>query len=77
MTEHTPEPEDVFAWIDGEEQAREQAGLVRTLRPRPSDSPLMDLAGNDYLGLSRHPETIRGAQEAAERWGGEPLDRAW
>ncbi|MFJ5807480.1 8-amino-7-oxononanoate synthase [Streptomyces sp. NPDC093093] len=70
MTEHTPEPEDVFAWIDGEEQAREQAGLVRTLRPRPSDSPLMDLAGNDYLGLSRHPETIRGAQEAAERWGG-------
>ncbi|UQX00088.1 8-amino-7-oxononanoate synthase [Streptomyces sp. RerS4] len=69
MTQHTPEPEDVFAWIDGAERAREQAGLVRALRPRPADSPLLDLASNDYLGLTRHPRTVRGAQEAAARWG--------
>ncbi|GAA3383847.1 MULTISPECIES: 8-amino-7-oxononanoate synthase [Streptomyces] len=69
MTEHTPQPEDVFAWIDGAERVREQAGLVRTLRPRPASSPLLDLASNDYLGLSRHPETVRGACAAAERWG--------
>ncbi|MEV8533361.1 8-amino-7-oxononanoate synthase [Streptomyces sp. NPDC051211] len=61
---------DVFAWIDDEARARERAGLVRTLRPRPAASGLLDLAGNDYLGLSRHPETVRGAREAAERWGG-------
>ncbi|MCF3179216.1 8-amino-7-oxononanoate synthase [Streptomyces polychromogenes] len=69
MTQPTPEPEDVFAWIDGAERLREQAGLVRTLRPRPAGSPLLDLASNDYLGLSRHPETVRGACAAAERWG--------
>ncbi|MFE9559565.1 8-amino-7-oxononanoate synthase [Streptomyces sp. NPDC006487] len=67
--QHTPAPVDVFSWIDDAEQAREQAGLVRTLRPRPAASPLLDLASNDYLGLSRHPETVRGASEAAERWG--------
>ncbi|MFK0048750.1 8-amino-7-oxononanoate synthase [Streptomyces sp. NPDC090741] len=69
MSQHSPEPDDVFAWIDDAERAREQAGLVRTLRPRPASSPLLDLASNDYLGLSRHPETVRGAREAAERWG--------
>ncbi|KIF07447.1 8-amino-7-oxononanoate synthase [Streptomyces sp. RSD-27] len=69
MTQPTPEPQDVFAWIDGAERRREEAGLVRTLRPRPADSPLLDLASNDYLGLSRHPETVRGACAAAERWG--------
>ncbi|MEU9146797.1 8-amino-7-oxononanoate synthase [Streptomyces sp. NPDC048349] len=70
MPQHTPDPVDVFAWIDAAERDREAAGLVRTLRPRPADSPLLDLASNDYLGLSRHPQTVRGAQEAAERWGG-------
>ncbi|MET9322783.1 8-amino-7-oxononanoate synthase [Streptomyces sp. NPDC003038] len=69
MLQPAPEPVDVFAWIDAAERVREHAGLVRTLRPRPSVSPLLDLASNDYLGLSRHCETVRGAQEAAERWG--------
>lgn len=67
--QHTPAPVDVFSWIDDAELAREEAGLVRTLRPRPADSPLLDLASNDYLGLSRHPEVVRGAGRAAERWG--------
>ncbi|MEV3857291.1 8-amino-7-oxononanoate synthase [Streptomyces sp. NPDC050095] len=59
-----------FGWLDEQHRAREAAGLVRTLRPRPADSPLLDLASNDYLGLSRHPEVIAGAAEAAHRWGG-------
>ncbi|MFJ5548827.1 8-amino-7-oxononanoate synthase [Streptomyces sp. NPDC093225] len=63
-------PEDVFAWIDGAAAARERAGLVRTLRPRPAESDLLDLASNDYLGLARHPETVEAAAEAARRWGG-------
>ncbi|MGW0711167.1 8-amino-7-oxononanoate synthase [Streptomyces sp. NPDC002643] len=59
-----------FGWIDEQAAARRRAGLVRTLRPRPADSPLLDLSSNDYLGLSRHPEVTEGAAEAARRWGG-------
>lgn len=59
-----------FGWIDEQAQARRRAGLVRSLRPRPADSPLLDLASNDYLGLARHPEVTEGAARAARRWGG-------
>ncbi|MBP5872559.1 8-amino-7-oxononanoate synthase [Streptomyces scabiei] len=59
-----------FGWIDEQASARRRAGLVRTLRARPADSPLLDLASNDYLGLARHPEITAGAAEAARRWGG-------
>jgi 8-amino-7-oxononanoate synthase len=59
-----------FGWIDEQAEARRRAGLVRTLRPRPADSPLLDLASNDYLGLARHPEVTEGAARAARTWGG-------
>lgn len=59
-----------FGWIDEQADARRRAGLVRTLRPRPADSPLLDLASNDYLGLARHPEVTEGAAAAARTWGG-------
>lgn len=59
-----------FGWIDEQAEVRRRAGLVRTLRPRPADSPLLDLASNDYLGLARHPEVTEGAARAARRWGG-------
>ncbi|MEW2572178.1 8-amino-7-oxononanoate synthase [Streptomyces sp. NPDC047070] len=59
-----------FEWIDEQARARSRAGLVRTLRPRPADSALLDLAGNDYLGLARHPEVTEGAARAARTWGG-------
>ncbi|MFC8360190.1 8-amino-7-oxononanoate synthase [Streptomyces griseorubiginosus] len=58
-----------FGWIDEQAAARRRAGLVRTLRPRPADSPLLDLASNDYLGLARHPEVVAGAEAAARTWG--------
>ncbi|MET7824068.1 8-amino-7-oxononanoate synthase [Streptomyces sp. NPDC005386] len=59
-----------FGWIDEQAAARRAAGLVRTLRPRPADSPLLDLASNDYLGLARHPRVTAGAAQAARTWGG-------
>ncbi|NNN35001.1 8-amino-7-oxononanoate synthase [Streptomyces sp. S3(2020)] len=59
-----------FGWIDEQALLRRRAGLVRTLRPRPADSPLLDLASNDYLGLARHPEVTEGAARAARTWGG-------
>ncbi|MFJ3672627.1 8-amino-7-oxononanoate synthase [Streptomyces sp. NPDC090106] len=59
-----------FGWIDEQARQRREAGLVRTLRPRPADSPLLDLASNDYLGLARHPEVTEGAARAARDWGG-------
>ncbi|WP_405578723.1 8-amino-7-oxononanoate synthase [Streptomyces sp. NBC_01092] len=59
-----------FGWIDEQAELRRRAGLLRTLRPRPADSPLLDLASNDYLGLARHPEVTEGAARAARTWGG-------
>lgn len=59
-----------FGWIDEQAELRRRAGLVRTLRPRPADSPLLDLASNDYLGLAHHPEVAEGAAAAARTWGG-------
>ncbi|MFI2189544.1 8-amino-7-oxononanoate synthase, partial [Streptomyces sioyaensis] len=54
-----------FDWLDEARDERRRAGLVRTLRPRPADHPLLDLAGNDYLGLARHPEVTRGGGAGA------------
>ncbi|HST84084.1 MAG TPA: 8-amino-7-oxononanoate synthase [Kineosporiaceae bacterium] len=50
--------------------AREQAGLTRRLVPRPpgADS-VLDLAGNDYLGLSSDPRVTEAAADAARQWG--------
>ncbi|MFI1373962.1 8-amino-7-oxononanoate synthase [Streptomyces longwoodensis] len=59
-----------FGWIDAQAEQRRRAGLVRTLRSRPADSPLLDLASNDYLGLAHHPEVVEGAAAAARTWGG-------
>ncbi|MFC0597767.1 8-amino-7-oxononanoate synthase [Streptomyces palmae] len=62
-------PDGPFDWIDAQRARRRRAGLVRELRPRPADSPLLDLACNDYLGLAHHPEVTAAAAEAAARWG--------
>jgi 8-amino-7-oxononanoate synthase len=49
--------------------ARADAGLRRVLRPRHAGSDVLDLAGNDYLGLSRDPRVIEAAAEACRVWG--------
>ncbi|WP_320773412.1 8-amino-7-oxononanoate synthase, partial [Streptomyces sp. CRN 30] len=58
-----------FGWIDAQTESRRRSGLLRGLRPRPADSPLLDLASNDYLGLARHPEVTGAAARAARVWG--------
>lgn len=49
--------------------AREAAGLRRVLRPRPAVEDVLDLAGNDYLGLATDPRVTSAAAEAARVWG--------
>jgi 8-amino-7-oxononanoate synthase len=50
-------------------EARERAGLRRRLRPRSANDQLIDLAGNDYLGLARDPRVVAAAVDAAQTWG--------
>jgi 8-amino-7-oxononanoate synthase len=58
-----------LSWLDGVERQRRQAGLRRALRTRPAVAPEVDLASNDYLGLSRHPEVIEAGVRALRTWG--------
>jgi 8-amino-7-oxononanoate synthase len=57
------------AWLDQlsrKAQLRERAGLRRSVTPR---GPAVDLAGNDYLGLSRHPRVLAAAARALAEYG--------
>jgi 8-amino-7-oxononanoate synthase len=63
-------PVDPLARLRAAAAARAAAGLRRSLRPRPAGGDgLLDLAGNDYLGLSADPRVVAGAVQAARRWG--------
>ena len=48
---------------------RAAAGLRRALVPRGPGHDLLDLASNDYLGLSGDERLIAGAVEAVRKWG--------
>ncbi|HVL86305.1 MAG TPA: 8-amino-7-oxononanoate synthase [Pseudonocardia sp.] len=65
----TPLPEHPLAWLAGHADERRAAGLRRELRPRAAVEPLVDLAGNDYLGLARDPRVIEGGVAALREWG--------
>ncbi|WP_017589395.1 aminotransferase class I/II-fold pyridoxal phosphate-dependent enzyme [Nocardiopsis ganjiahuensis] len=58
-----------LAWLDGAAEGRARAGLTRRTVPRSPSDGLLDLAGNDYLGLMRHPAVVAAAAEAARTWG--------
>ncbi|HEU4360394.1 MAG TPA: aminotransferase class I/II-fold pyridoxal phosphate-dependent enzyme, partial [Mycobacterium sp.] len=58
-----------LAWLAEVEQQRRTAGLRRVLRSRSPMPPEIDLASNDYLGLSRHPAVIDGGVRALRTWG--------
>lgn len=62
-----------LAWLDDVERQRRAAGLRRSLSVRTagrSDSDAeLDLASNDYLGLSQHPAVIDGGVDALRTWG--------
>jgi 8-amino-7-oxononanoate synthase len=57
------------AWLDQlrrKATLRERAGLRRSVTPR---GPAIDLAGNDYLGLSRDPRVLGAATRALAEHG--------
>jgi 8-amino-7-oxononanoate synthase len=45
------------------------AATLDLATPHSRSAPLLDLASNDYLGLSRHPEVVAAAQAAAASQG--------
>jgi 8-amino-7-oxononanoate synthase len=57
------------AWLATRARERRARGLDRTLRPRRSHSEVIDLAGNDYLGLARDHRVVDGALAAIRTWG--------
>lgn len=65
----TPIEASPLAWLDAVEKQRREAGLRRSLRPRPAVATELDLASNDYLGLSQHPDVIEGGVAALRMWG--------
>ena len=65
----TPIEVSPLAWLDELERQRREAGLRRTLLPRPPVATELDLASNDYLGLSQHPDVIDGGVQALRTWG--------
>ena len=66
------------AWLEQQAEVRERRGLVRKPTVRgPQGAPgkegghrrMIDLASNDYLGLSTDPRLAEAATEAIGRWG--------
>jgi len=60
------------AWLDALDRRarlRAKAGLTRGLHPRGAGDPVVDLAGNDYLGLARHPAVVAAAAAALTEYG--------
>ncbi|SCG51426.1 8-amino-7-oxononanoate synthase [Micromonospora halophytica] len=60
---------DWLAALDRRAGLRAKAGLTRTLRPRAAGDAVVDLAGNDYLGLATHPEVTAAAARALAAYG--------
>lgn len=60
---------DALGWLDGYAADRADAGLRRSLTARRPGESGLDLASNDYLGLSRHPRVLDAAAEALRVWG--------
>jgi 7-keto-8-aminopelargonate synthetase-like enzyme len=53
-------------WLAERQAARISGGLDRRLSVR--DDALVDLAGNDYLGLSTHPDVVEAAVRATREY---------
>lgn len=62
-------PKNWADWLNHRATDRQQRDLVRSLQSRQPVDSLIDLAGNDYLGLSLHPAVIAAAAQAAHTWG--------
>src|SRR5579863_7668352 len=56
------------AWLAAQAADRADRGLTRQLVHSDAER-LLDLAGNDYLGLARDPRVVAGAVAAAQAFG--------
>ena len=63
------EPRDWQQRLARKAELRARAGLRREIRPRDTGDETVDLAGNDYLGLSRHPAVLAAATAALTGYG--------
>ncbi|MFE4541153.1 8-amino-7-oxononanoate synthase [Arthrobacter sp. NPDC056727] len=59
----------MLQWLERQAAVRERRGQVRRPLPRAAHEKFIDLASNDYLGLSADPRVAGAAAEAASRWG--------
>ena len=66
VTRTSVDPERALSWLAAAADARANAGLQRAAIPIAHG---LDLAGNDYLALARHPAVVAAAGEAARTWG--------
>ncbi len=62
--------DDPLARLRVADERRRSAGMRRTLTARRPNDGVLDLASNDYLGLSRDERVRQGAADAALTWGG-------
>jgi 8-amino-7-oxononanoate synthase len=63
------DPQDWLARLQRRAALRSTAGLTRELRPRGPRDDVIDLAGNDYLGLAQHPAVVGAASAALRAYG--------
>ena len=66
MIRTSADPERALAWLAPAAERRRERGLSRAAVPAPAG---LDLAGNDYLGLSRHEDVVAAAVQATRTWG--------
>ncbi|HVL49984.1 MAG TPA: 8-amino-7-oxononanoate synthase [Actinomycetota bacterium] len=75
---------DWDAWVSSRLDRLERQGLVRTLRPlertdartaHREGRELVNFSSNDYLGLSRHPALLAGAQRDLQKGTGATASR--
>jgi 8-amino-7-oxononanoate synthase len=58
-----------LSWLDDAADARRAAGVHRELWSRTASPNGLNLASNDYLGLSRHHDVVDAAIEATRAFG--------
>lgn len=63
------DPQNWLRRLERRAELRATAGLTRDLRPRSPRDDVIDLAGNDYLGLARHPDVVAAAASALQEYG--------
>lgn len=65
----TTDESAALSWLAEEAAVCRAAGLHRDPVVRQSESELINLASNDYLGLSADPRVLAGAHLALDTWG--------